>query len=111
MLKDGLLKLAFKSEEVTIGKEKCIVKEMNGRDSDEYESSLYSFDSNGKIKYNSKNAKAKLICSCLFDSEGNKVFEKNDIELIQQLPSSTISEIFSIATKLNKLNKEEAKKN
>jgi len=105
MSKENLLNMKFAEEEVTIGKEKYIVKEMTAGDASDYESGLFSMV-NGKPVYNTKNAKAKLIMATLYQ-DGVKVFEPKDISLIEGMPSGVLNKLFTVASNLNNLGGEE----
>lgn len=109
MGKDNLLKLTLKSEEVELNGEKYEVREMTGEDASEYESGIFKMV-NGKPVYDTKNVKAKLVVLTLFQN-GEPVFDKKDIGLVNQLPASVISKVFDVATKVNKLELDENVKN
>lgn len=105
------MKSSFKSETIQVDGDTYIIKEMDAGSADEYQSSLYTVNGQGQIKYNTKDTKVKLVFYCLHDEQGQRVFTKEaDLELIKKLPSSLIEEIFDKASELNNLSPDEKDK-
>jgi len=105
MSKDNLINIKLAQEEVDIKGEKYIVKEMTAGEASNYESDLFSMV-NGKPVYNTKNAKAKLVLSVLYQDDV-KVFEPKDLSLLEKMPSSILNKLFDVASKLNNLGQSE----
>ena len=110
MGREKLFELEFEQIEIDIKGDKYIVKEMNAKDAGEYESSLYTVVGQ-TVKYNTKNAKEKLVLRTLCEVNGDRIFGDNDIALIGKLPASVVDKVFQIASKLNGLEKEGTEKN
>jgi len=109
MGKDNLLNSIFESKNIKINNEEYTIKEMNGEEASDYESSMITM-TNGKPIYNMKDAKVKLIQLTLHQNE-KQLFEKKDIGLINKMPYSVINKIFKVASEINKLDKDNAEKN
>lgn len=109
MSKEKLLKLKLKNEKIKVDGETYEIREMSGEDASEYESSIFKMV-NGKPVYDTKNAKAKLVALTLYQ-DGEKVFENNDLGLINQLPASVINNFFNLSARVNMLDVEENVKN
>ena len=108
MSKEKLLGLNFREEEVTLGGEKYLVKEMNADKAQKYESGLYKFVGD-KIKYDASEAKTRLVLFTLHDLDGKRVFEDNDYGLVKELPAHIVDQVFQVASNLN--NMDDAEKN
>lgn len=112
---DILMNSGFKKKTIDVDGTKFVIKEMTAGDAEEYQSSLYSVDGSGKVKYNTKDAQTKLVFLCLHDENEERVFTKDaDLKLIKQMPSSLVNKIFDEATKINNLDpesQEETEKN
>lgn len=107
-MKNKLMGLKLKEEVLTIenGDDPIIltIKEMNAGEASKYENSLYTIV--GKtVKYNTEEAKTKLVALTTYDAEGNRCFEISDIEQVKTLPAHVVDEIFQLASKLNGLEK------
>lgn len=110
-----LINASFRSEVIEIENTKYIVKEMNAKDKSAYENSLYEYKQVGKemkVTPRIEGAKSKLVIYTLFTEDGKRVFKGlEDLEIVDQLPSSIIEKICDVAGKLNGLNQEEVTKN
>lgn len=111
-MRDRLSKAKFAEEEVTIeidGEQiGVMVREMTAGECGKYQSSLYKLVNNTPI-VNMENAQAKLIAACLFDKDGNKVYEDKDIELINRLPANVVTLLFEVAGRVNNLERNRIK--
>jgi len=103
-----LMELKFNEEEIIIGEEKYLVREMNCGDFGKYQASIIKFVNN-KPEYEAKNAQKNLIMYSLRDMDGKRVFKDKDGELVEKLPKSAGEKIFEIATRLNGMGEEAAK--
>ena len=114
MLRDELLGLTRKSVVVETEVGKIVVKELTAGEAGKYDNSLYSYK-NGKYTINRENAKEKLVIASCYDEKGEKLFELKDIELVKQLPTSLVDQLFSVASELRDIHDEkkieEAEKN
>lgn len=112
---DTLLNSSFGQSTIQVDGTTFLIKEMDAGSADKYQSGLYVIDGKGGVKYNTKEAKTKLVFLCLHDEQGNRVFTKDaDMALIKRMPSSLVDKIFNEATKVNNLEpeeKEETEKN
>jgi len=110
MSMEKLMGLCFRQEEITLAKEKYLVKEMTAATAGTYESSLYKIVGTS-IKYDASQAKTKLVMLTLHDMDGKRVFADKDFELVRQLPAHVVDEVFQVATNLNNLDPETTEKN
>lgn len=99
-LKQRLINTGFAEDTVEIDGIELVVKEMSSGDAVKYESSLYKMV-DGKPQLVMGNSKSKLISMCLFDKDGSRVFEDNDLELINKMPAGTVNKIFEASAKIN----------
>lgn len=103
-MKEKLLALKLKEELITVNGIKIIVKEMNAGEAAKYENSLYKVAGN-KLVYNTEEARLKLFILTAHDENREKMFEIKDIELVKSIPAHVIDAVFTVASKLNGLNK------
>ena len=103
-MKSKLLALCLKSEQLEIEGINLVIKEMTAGDASKYENSLYKIV-NGKVVYNTEEAKAKLFALTAHDENGDRMFDVTDIEQIKQIPAHVVDAVFQVASKLNGLEK------
>ena len=76
------------------------VKELSAGEYMNYTTSLYKFV-NGKAVPQLDNQQAKLVALACYEENGEKMFGKNDIEQINNLPATVIEKLYNAAEKLN----------
>jgi len=103
-----LSELKFNEEEIEIGGEKYLVREMDCGDFGKYQASLIKFVNN-KPQYKAENAQKNMIMYSLRDLDGSRVYSDKDLALVDKLPKSIAERIFEIAAKLNGIGEESAK--
>lgn len=82
------------------------VRGMTGHERDKYEDSLYQ--QRGKDRQlNTRNARAKLVCLCTVDKDGNRLFEDKDVSGISQKSSKALDRIFSVAMELSGISEDD----
>ena len=109
LLKDLLLsKVGFNEVEFEILGEKVLIREMTAKEANTYENSMYSVSSTGAVKVTTERVKSMLVQKCVRDMNGAKVFEKTDLDLIEEFPANVINtlyvkclEVCGMATKLD----------
>ncbi len=80
------------------------VTSMSAAERSRYEASM-GFDASGNAK-DLHNIQTKLAIRCLVDSEGNKIFGDDDVDLLAAKGAAPIQEIFEVAADLNGLTKD-----
>ena len=108
--REKLLGLKLKQEVVQIEGITVVVKEMLAGEASVYENSLYMMVNNKPI-VQTKDAEIKLIIYSCYDSEDNKLFKIEDIEQARQLPATVVDKLYTVAKRINSVNKEQAIKN
>lgn len=98
-LKSFLASLDRKEKEIEVLGQKMIIKEMTAKESGDYQTAIFNRKTN---VIDVKKAETLLICYCLYDLDGNRVYGLNDIGLIESLPSSVVKVLSSEAQNLNK---------
>jgi hypothetical protein len=86
------------------------IREMTGRERDEWEQSLTA----GRGKVNIQNIRARLVAATAIDENGARVFTSADAEALGELSAAALTRCAGVAQKLNGLTEadmEEAKGN
>ena len=89
--------------EVPEWKGSVCIKLMSGKDRDSLEDELYSVLDTGKVQYNRKNARSKMLVRCLVDGKGKRLFTDAEVEELAEKSSAVIVRLYDIATKHNEL--------
>lgn len=82
------------------------VRGMTGKERDEFEASIVKQRGRDTI-VNMKNARAKLVVLCTVDEEGNRIFNKNDVELLAEKSAKALDRIFAVAQELSGISKDD----
>ncbi|MEM8873670.1 MAG: hypothetical protein AAGD32_05360 [Planctomycetota bacterium] len=56
-------------------------------------------DRKGRVR--KKNLRADLAVEVLRDADGNRIFDRDDVELLAEQPASALSRVYDLAMKLN----------
>lgn len=82
------------------------VKGLSGTERDRFEQD--SIDQRGKAnKLNLANIRARLLVLCLVDEQGNRLFQRSDIDLLGQKSAVALNRVFEAARRLSGLNQED----
>ena len=82
------------------------VKGLSGTERDRFEQD--SIDQRGKTtKLNFANIRARLLVLCLVDEQGNRLFQRSDIDLLGQKSAAALNRVFDVARRLSGLNQED----
>lgn len=82
------------------------VKGLSGTERDRFEQD--SIDQRGKAnKLNLANIRARLLVLCLVDEQGNRLFQRSDIDLLGQKSAAALNRVFEVARRLSGLNQED----
>jgi len=87
-----------------------IIRELTGKERDTIEAALLR----GRDANNFSNIRSKAVAKALIDENGNRLFDDNDIELINNLSSNVINTIFEAVNRISgmgELGEEDAAKN
>ena len=113
-----LSKRALKTETVNIPEwgGDVIVREMTAREGDAYEATFRVDDDMPKEEQDKRysNMRARLVCLCVVDEKGNRLFKDNDVEEIGNLPRMVLDKIATVASRLSgydKRSQDASKKN
>ena len=83
-----------------------LVKGLSGTERDRFEQD--SIDQRGKTtKLNFTNIRARLLVLCLVDEQGNRLFQRSDIDLLGQKSAVALNRVFEVARRLSGLNQED----
>lgn len=77
-----------------------IIKELTGRERDEWEA---SFQGKKKGEINWTNFRARLIVACAVDESGQPLFYPTDVDLVGELSAAALDRVFGAARKLSGL--------
>lgn len=77
-----------------------IIKELTGRERDEWEA---SFQGKKKGEINWTNFRARLIVACAVDEAGQPLFYPSDVDLVGELSAAALDRVFSAARRLSGL--------
>ena len=104
-----LAKEKLEVEKVELGKDEfVIVRQMTGRERDQFEASLITEykDSKGDaaFKTTTKDFRAKLAVCTLCDADGTALLEPTDYEVLSQsMSAARLEKIIEVAQRLNKV--------
>lgn len=77
-----------------------LVRGMTGTERDEWE--MGNFQQKGKrMVSNTRNARARLLVSCIVDEDGVRVFQYGDIEALGAKSGKALDRIFEVAARLS----------
>jgi hypothetical protein len=79
------------------------VRALSMSDLDDYEGENYAIDSNGKVAYNRKNLRARLLVRAICDDNGVQLFTMKDVDAIGKKDDPFFAECYKEDLKLNGL--------
>ncbi len=82
------------------------VSTLTGTARDHYESSIIKVV-NGTAQTDMLNIRAKLVCACCVDEDGEQLFSDDDITWLGHKSSAALERIFAAAQKLNAVTDED----
>lgn len=98
--KKGILaEVKGQSEEVAFGKGKILVSELSFNEVNAVRESPLIKGTDGEV--DGFRFVGLLVCSCIRDAKGNRVFDDNDIDTVMGLPRSQYVKIAEVAKRLN----------
>ena len=101
--KEQLLSIKRQRIEAEIDSHKYLIIEMNGKEREDYETSLLKYVK-GEVIYNTINSVSRLIAYSLHDENGDRIFDYiKDLALVNSMPSSVIKKLFDACAKINKV--------
>lgn len=74
------------------------VRSLMGFERDQFEASL--FEDGQKT---ASNVRAKLICACTVDDQGDRLFAPADLEALGKKSAAALDRVFTVAQRLNRL--------
>jgi hypothetical protein len=86
------------------------VREMTGKERDEYEGGLMRIHRQGKktqITPNFTNSKARMASMCVVDENGKQVFSASDVGRLGELSSKALNRIVDVAQELSGITEED----
>lgn len=106
---DLLKKQELKIEKVVLSNDSFVfVREMTGRERDQFERSLYKLDSENKISQTLEDFRAKLAVNTICDEKGNLILDAKDYaDLSKNISASMLEKIVNKAQELNKITEED----
>jgi hypothetical protein len=109
--RDAILKAsALKTEEVKVpewadpgtGADVVIVRELRGRERDEWEASL-AVQRGRQMVPDVANMRAKLAARTIIDADGEPVFTQQDVNALGELSAAALDRVFEVASRLSGL--------
>jgi hypothetical protein len=109
---DAILKATtLKTEEVSVpewadpetGADTVIVRELRGRERDEWEASL-AVQRGRQMVPDVANMRAKLVARTVVDADGEPVFTQQDVNALGELSAAALDRVFEVASRLSALN-------
>jgi hypothetical protein len=76
-----------------------VVRELTSRQRDFFESQFVPERKNGKA--NMADFRAKFLVNCLYTVDGEKMFDKTDVEALAEQPSGIINAIFEVGQRIS----------
>ena len=80
-----------------------LVRELRGRERDEWEASL-AVQRGRQMVPDVANMRAKLVARCVVDAEGEPVFTQQDVNALGELSAAALDRVFEVASRLSALN-------
>jgi hypothetical protein len=104
--RDAILKAAaLKTEDVPVPEwgGSVLVRELRGRERDEWEASL-AVQRGRQMVPDVANMRAKLVARCIVDGDLEPVFSQQDVNALGELSAAALDRVFEVASKLSGLN-------
>ena len=105
LTRDAILAAAtLKTEEVAVPEwgGTVLVRELSGRQRDEFEASL-AVQRGGKMVSDVRNMRAKLVIRSMVSEDGQPVFPPEDVDTVGELPAAGLDRVFEVASRLSGL--------
>ena len=106
LTRDAILKAAvLKTEDVPVPEwgGSVLVRELRGRERDEWEASL-AVQRGQKMVPDVANMRAKLVARTVIDADGEPVFTQQDVSALGELSAAALDRVFEVASRLSALN-------
>ena len=106
LTRDAILAAAaLKTEDVPVPEwgGSVLVRELRGRERDEWEASL-AVQRGRQMVPDVANMRAKLVARCVVDAEGEPVFSQQDVNALGELSAAALDRVFEVASRLSALN-------
>jgi Phage tail assembly chaperone len=103
--RDAILKAAaLRTEDVSVPEwgGSVLVREMRGRERDEWEASL-TVQRGRQIVQDAENVRAKLAARCIVGEDGEQLFTQQDVAALGELSAAALDRVFTVATRLSGL--------
>ncbi len=103
--RDAILKAAdLKTETVAVPEwgGSVLVRELRGRERDEWEGSL-TVQRGQQMVPDTANMRAKLAARCIVDSDGEPLFTQQDVAALGELSAAALDRVFDVASRLSGL--------
>jgi hypothetical protein len=104
--RDAILKAsALKTEDVPVPEwgGSVLVRELRGRERDEWEASL-AVQRGRQMVPDVANMRAKLAARCIVDPDGEPLFSQQDVNALGELSAAALDRVFEVASRLSGLN-------
>jgi hypothetical protein len=112
--RDAILKAAaLRTEEVHVpewidaatGSDLVLVREMRGRERDEWEASL-AVQRGGQMVPDTANMRAKLAARCIIGEDGEPLFTQQDVAALGELSAAALQRVYEVGARLSGLNQD-----
>jgi hypothetical protein len=106
LTRDAILKAAvLKTEDVPVPEwgGSVLVRELRGRERDEWEASL-AVQRGRQMVPDVANMRAKLVARTVVDADGEPVFTQQDVAALGELSAAALDRVFEAASRLSALN-------
>lgn len=103
--RDAILKAsALKTEDVPVPEwgGSVLVRELRGRERDEWEASL-TVQRGQQVVPDSANMRAKLAARTIVDPDGEPLFTQQDVAALGELSAAALNRVFDVASRLSGL--------
>jgi hypothetical protein len=104
--RDAILKAsALKTEDVSVPEwgGSVLVRELRGRERDEWEASL-TVQRGGQMVPDTANMRAKLAARTIVGEDGEPLFTQQDVAALGELSAGALDRVFDVAARLSGLN-------
>ena len=83
------------------------VRELTGRERDQFEAAMVKMQKGGSTELTMDNARARLVALSVIDQSGAKVFSTDDIVRLGNLSATALGTVFDVSAKLSKITDED----
>jgi hypothetical protein len=98
--------LPHKDVEVPEWKGSVRIRTMTAGERDDFESSVNEIGTDGKVKFNRENFRAKLLAKVIVGEDGKRLFTDADIKALGSKSAAAINRLFAVAQEINGLSAE-----